>query len=269
MTTPTDTPAAPAARFELDGHIGRITLDRPGNRNCMTAELLDDFAEAGRQARASAARCVVITGTGSCFSAGADLNLAVQRAAGQRPLSANEQSYAMYAPFLSVLDIEVPVIGALNGHAIGGGFGLAMVCDIRVANAGAKYGANFARIGLHPGMAISYLLPRLVGAAKAAELLFCGRIFSGAEGAEMGLFNHAVPAEQVGPRADELAAVIAANAPIAVRMMKRTFYEGLGGDVRAGAWREAWAQAVTVDTADAREGIEALLAKRKPRFLGE
>src|SRR5438045_610470 len=128
----------------------------------MTPELLDAFARASAAARADAEiRALVVTGTGSCFSAGADLKTALQR--GSDGLAPAERSYAMYEPFLSLLDVEVPIVGALNGHAIGGGFGLALVCDVRIAALEGKYGANFVTLGLAPGMAITHLLPRLVG----------------------------------------------------------------------------------------------------------
>lgn len=257
-----------AVVYRRAGAVGVITLSRPDNRNSMTAELLDAFTVACAAARDDAgARCVVITGEGACFSAGADFKAQLQRAApGRQP---HERSYAMYEPFLGVLDVEVPVIGALNGHAVGGGFGLALVCDLRVASRDAKYGANFTRLGLHPGMAISYLLPRLVGVARAAELLFTGRLVTGAEAAAMGLVSEALPAADVLPRAMELAEQIAANAPIAVRMTKRSLYEALDWQPRAAAFREAFAQAATLATADATEGMSALLEKRTPRFRGE
>ena len=157
-----------AVLYHRADHIGVITLNRPDNRNSMTAELLDAFAQASEQARVDAdARCVVITGTGSCFSAGADFKSQIQREEVRR--QPHERSYAMYEPFLSVLDIEVPVIGALQGHTVGGGFGLSLVCDIRIGNREAKYGANFARLGLAPGMSISYLLPRLIGCPGRAD----------------------------------------------------------------------------------------------------
>lgn len=258
-----------AVLFERQGAIGVITLNRPDNRNSMTPELLDAFAAAARDAAADdELRCVVITGTGRCFSAGADFKSQIQRESEGRVLQPHEKSFAMYKPFLSVLDIEVPVIAALNGHAVGGGFGLALACDMRIANEGSKYGANFARLGLHPGMAIGYLLPRIIGPARAAELLFTGRLIQGTEAAELGIANHAVPGDMVLRRAMELAEEIAAAAPVAVRMMKRTFYRGLGWDVRGAAMEEAFAQAVTVSTADAREGMSALLDKRTPRFEG-
>ncbi len=256
-----------AVTYERDGALGFITMRRPDNRNSMTAELLDAFASAAASARADTeARCVIVTGTGSSFSAGADFKSQIQRSSGgAKP---HERSYAMYAPFLSVLDIEVPVLAAMNGHAVGGGFGLALACDIRVAASEAKYGANFARLGLTPGMAISYALPRLVGASRAAELLYTGRLVRGDEAAHIGLASRAVPGAEVGQAAREMADAIAQNAPAAVRVTKQLLRDGLGWDARAAARREAFAQAESVDSEDAREGIAALLEKREPRFRG-
>merc|ERR1719210_1600737 len=102
---------------------------------------------------------------------------------------AGEQNFAMYNHFLSLLDLKVPVIGALQGHAIGGGLGLALCCDLRVCHATSQYGANFVRLGLHPGMATTYFLPRLVGVPRAAELLLTGRLVTGAEALQLGLAN--------------------------------------------------------------------------------
>ena len=179
-----------AVRFERadDDTIGILTLDRPDNRNSMTPELLEAFAARVVEARAVATlRCVVITGRGACFSAGADFKSVVQLDGDGPPRAPHEKSVAMYQPFLSTLTLEVPVIAALNGHTIGGGFGLALCADLRIGARGARYGANFTRLGLSPGMAISYLLPRLVGVARANELLFTGRLIDGDEAARIGL----------------------------------------------------------------------------------
>ncbi len=259
----------PAVLFEQRDTVGLITLNRPERLNCMTPELLDAFAAAIASARAlPELRCVVITGSGKAFSAGADLKLRLQRDEDGHTLQPHEQSYALYRPFLEVLTLQVPVIGALNGHAVGGGFGLSLLCDIRICSKKGRYGANFARIGLHPGLGISWLLPRLVGVSQAAELLFTGRLFDGAEATRLGLASSAVEPSQVLPDALTMAAEIAANAPIAVRMTKRSFYEGLGWRPRQAAMDEAFAQAVTIDTEDASEGVAALLEKRTPEFTG-
>lgn len=257
----------PAVRLERRGHLALILLNRPANRNSMTPELLDGFAEAVQAVKIQDdVRCVIVTGTGASFCAGADFKTGVQRSEGK--LGA-ERSFAMYKAFLSLLELEVPVIGALQGHAVGGGFGLAMVCDMRIANENARYGANFAKLGLASGMAITDLLPRLVGVPKAMEMLLTGKLVSGQAGAQMGLFNRAVPGDEVLAAALELAEDIAASAPIVVRLTKKSIYQNLGWDPQKAAWREAFAQAATVDTEDCREGVAALLEKRPPQFQGK
>lgn len=257
----------PAVTYHAADAIGVITLRRPDNRNSMTPELLAAFSQAVAQARADqTARCIVITGTGPCFSAGADFRSMVQLP-GAGPLP-HQRSFAMYEPFLSVLDLEVPVIGALNGHAVGGGFGLALVCDLRIGALEGRYGANFVRLGLHPGMAITYLLPRLVGAAAAAELLFTGRLVQGDEALRLGLVSRAVPAAEVLATAMELAREIASAAPLAVRLTKRSLRRSLSWDARDAALREALVQAETLETEDAQHGIESLLSKQTPTFTG-
>jgi enoyl-CoA hydratase/carnithine racemase len=256
-----------AVRYETRERIGFITLARPENRNSMTPELLDAFAAASARARADREiRALVVTGTGTCFSAGADLRAGLQR--GAEDLPGHERSYAMYEPFLSLLEVEVPVVGALNGHAVGGGFGLALVCDIRIAAREARYGANFVALGLAPGMAITQLLPRLVGLAVASELLFTGRLVDGTEAERLGLVNRAVPAAEVLNEASALARTIADNGPFAVRATKAALRRGLTLDPWAAARAEAHDQAASLATHDAREGISARLAKRKPAFTG-
>jgi enoyl-CoA hydratase/carnithine racemase len=254
----------PAVLYELKDRIARITLNRPENRNSMTPEVLEGFREAtARAAEDDDLRCVIISGSGRSFCAGADFRSQVQTGDGRLP---HERSFAMYEPFLSVLDLEVPTIAAMNGHAIGGGLGLALVCDLRVANRDARYGANFVRLGLHPGMATTYILPRLVGMPRAAELLFTGRIISGEEAAAAGLANHAVAPDEVLARSEALAREIAGCAPLAVRMTKRILYRNVDFEPRPAAELEAHAQSRSLETEDAREGIRALLEKREPEF---
>jgi enoyl-CoA hydratase/carnithine racemase len=261
----------PAVLYEEKDHIATLTLNRPENRNSMTEDVLEGLRAGVARAREDTElRCLVVTGRGKSFCAGADFKSQIQRSdasSGRRQMP-NERSFAMYSPFLSLLEIEVPVIGALNGHAIGGGFGLALVCDIRVANRDAKYGANFTKLGLHPGMATTYFMPRLVGVPRAAELLFTGRLVTGEEAAQLGLANYAVAEEQVLPRALELAREIASSAPIAVRWTKRSLYQNVDWNPVPAAYAEAQAQSRTLETDDSKEGIQALLEKRPPVFRG-
>jgi enoyl-CoA hydratase/carnithine racemase len=256
-----------AVLYGASDRVGVITLNRPDRRNAMTPELLDAFSEAiGEARRDEGIRCLVITGKGHCFSAGADLRSSLQRSDLGEP--SRDTSFAMYEPFLQVLDLEVPVIAAMNGHTVGGGFGLTLLADIRVANVDAKYGVNFARLGIHSGLGISYLLPRLVGVAYASELLFTGKLIRGSEALRIGLVTHAEEADQVLPAAMELARAIAASAPMAVQQMKASIRRGLRWEIREAALGEAGLQAASLTTEDAKEGVSAILHKREPEFTG-
>ncbi len=261
--------AETAVLYERRGGVAEITLNRPDNRNSMTQDVLEGLRAAVAEARGDReVRCVIVTGRGSSFCAGADFRDRSRRAGDGPAQLPHERSFSRYAPFLSMLEIEVPTIAAMNGHAVGGGLGLALVCDLRVANEASRYGANFVRLGLHPGMATTYLLPRLLGVPRAVELLLTGRIISGREAAELGLANYALPAEGVLAKARELAEEIASAAPLAVRLTKQTIYRHLGWDPVEAARHEAFAQSQTSETEDHREGVAALLEKRTPVFRG-
>ena len=262
--------ANPPVKLEVADKVATITLNRPENRNSMTPDVLEALAETITRVRAAhEVRCVIVTGTGRSFCAGADFKSAGGAWDGEGEFQTrNERSFAMYQPFLSLLEVEVPVIAAMQGHAIGGGLGLAVVCDLRVAAEDSKYGVNFVRLGLHPGMATTWLLPRLMGIPRAVELLLTGRIITGAEAADAGLVNYAVPADQVLAKARALAAEIAEAAPLAVRWTKQTIYQGQSWDPPTAARYEAHAQSRTFETEDFREGVAAMLEKRTPDFKG-
>ena len=258
-----------AVLYAVHERVALITLNRPDNRNSMTNEVLDGFTVAAKRAAADRdLRCVVLTGSGKCFSAGADFKAQLQREDAASTKLPHERSFAMYEPFLEVLAIEVPVIAALNGHTVGGGFGLSLLCDLRLAAKHGKYGANFCRLGLGPGMAITYTLPRVVGAQRAAELLFTARMFDGDEAVSIGYALRSLPHDDVLPESLSMARAVATNAPHAVRQTKAMLRRALGDDPRPHAAIEAYAQAETITMSDAREGVTALLEKRDPLFTG-
>jgi enoyl-CoA hydratase/carnithine racemase len=259
-----------AVLYEVKDAIATVTLNRPENRNSMTRDVLEGLGNSVAKIRADqSVRCVIITGKGKSFCAGADFKDRPAEGDDAPVVQPHERAYGIYANFLSLLDIEVPVIAAMQGHAIGGGLGLAVVCDLRVANAESRYGANFVRLGLHPGMAMTYLLPRLMGVPRAIEFMLTGRIVSGTEAAEAGLVHYAVDQDQVMEKALELAGEIASSAPLAVRWTKKSIYSGLDWNPTKAAEHEAHVQSRTMETEDFREGINALLSRREPKFQGK
>jgi len=253
--------------IEIKDRIAQITFNRPENRNSMDKETMPAFVDAlARVAEAEDLRCVIIAGSGQTFCSGADF-----KSLGIEDNNSITQEFLLdvYEPFLKVQEIPVPVIAAMNGHAVGGGFGLALICDMRIASNDSKYGANFARLGIHAGMAVSYMLPRLVGLARANELLFTGRLISGARAAEIGLANYALEMEAVVEKAWELAREVASCAPAAVQLMKRSMLNNLDWNPRGAVEIESLYQTRTFAMEDSREGIRALLEKRDPVFKGK
>jgi enoyl-CoA hydratase len=175
---------------------------------------------------------------------------------------------AFYELFLSVRELPCPTLAALNGAAIGAGFCVALGCDVRIAAADAKLGLNFTALGIHPGMGATWTLPRLVGPAFAAELLYSSRIVSGEEAAGMGLVNRALPTEKVLPAALELAGRFAATAPLANRGVKRALARSAAASLEDQLSFEAGQQALCFESEDVQEGLAAARERRSPRFQG-
>ena len=175
---------------------------------------------------------------------------------------------AFYRSWLSIRDVEVPTIAAVNGHAIGAGLALALACDLRYAAADARLGVPFTSLGLHPGMATTWSLPQVVGPAVANDLLLTGRIVTGAEALGLGMVSQALPAQDVLPAALEAARRIAAAAPVATRLTLEALRSGGQRGLDEALQWEALAQATTLATEDVHEGIAAAAAKRPPTFHG-
>jgi enoyl-CoA hydratase len=255
--------------------VVRLTLDDPDRRNAMTAEmgthLAGALAELGRRdSGRDAVRVAVLTGAGSAFSGGGDLALLETKAAdakaGQDQTGSMRQFYEL---FLSVVRAPFPVLAAVNGHAVGAGACVAIACDLTVVATEAKIGFNFVRLGIHPGMGGSWTLPRLVGPQRAAELLYTGRLLTGAEAAEYGMALEALPAAQVLPRTLELAAAIARSAPQPVRQLKQSLAAAGSRTLAEQLDAEAAAQAANYRTADIDEGLLAARERRAPTFRGD
>ncbi len=256
--------------------VAVLTLNDPERLNAMTEPMGAAIRDAvGALKDDVGVRAVVLTGAGRAFSAGGDLDMieGMARAGNADPggeTRARNRDFMrrFYGLYLSVRELPQPTIAALHGPAIGAGFCVALACDIRLAAREAKLGLNFTRLGIHPGMAATWTLPRIVGPAHAAELIYSGRLIDGEEAARIGLANRALPREEVLPAALALAAEIAQAAPVAVRGAKRSLAKTASSELSAQLDQEAAEQALCYESADLLEGLAAARARREPKFSG-
>ncbi|MDX1622290.1 MAG: enoyl-CoA hydratase-related protein [Nitriliruptorales bacterium] len=255
-----------------DNGVAVVTLNDPDRRNAMTVDMGErleaTFRELGED---ESLRVAVLTGAPPAFSAGGDLAMLEDHARRTREegFDATDEMRAFYQRFLAVRDLPVPVIAAINGHAVGAGLCVGLACELRFVAAGAKVGLNFARLALHPGMGGSWLLPRAVGVQRAAELLYTGRLASGEEMASYGLALEALPWDEVLPRALDLADEIAGSAPTVVRQLKESLAASRTNTLEEQLDLEAAFQAVNYGTRDLVEGLAAGRERRAPEFTGE
>lgn len=255
----------------VDKHDGivTLTLNRPESLNAMTVDMGDEFAQFVQELKQDQeARVLILTGAGRAFCAGGAKGNLQSRTSGDASRN-TEPPKVFYNRFLSLRQLEIPTIAAINGHAVGAGFCVALACDMRIAAADAKMGLNFVRLGIHPGMAGTYTTPRIVGMAKACEVIFTGKLYSGEEACAMGLVNRVVPTGKALDEAMSLAREIAANAPIAVRLAKKALYKNDADLLDAAIEIESEYQAYTWTTEDAKEGVTAMTEKRTPKFQGK
>lgn len=249
--------------YELRGHVGIITIDRPDARNALT---FTTYAELADAVATTTARCLVITGRDPAFCSGDDVKQ-VMVAAGSE-LSSNDREPRLTPAAGVLLHTDVPIVAAVNGAAVGWGMELAMMADIRVASERAKFGELFVKRGLCCDVAGLARLVELVGREHAADLLFTGRMIGAAEALELRLVSRVVTHEELLPTAMALAEEIAANPPLAVQALKRGLREALDPD-----WDELgrWVSTTLGElfrTSDHREGVQAFLEKRPANYTG-
>lgn len=246
--------------------IVTLTVNNPAQRNALSLSVVEALEKAIKGLKADPdILAVILTGAGPVFSSGGDVNImSALPEADDREIAENLKSY--YRKNLSVLDIPAYTIAAINGHAIGAGCTLALACDMRIASSKAKLGMGFINIGLHPGMGTTYFLPRLIGLAKAYELLVTGKSISGVEAARIGLVNRAVKAERVMDEALALAERIAGGPTVPLRRLKATLSQSFQRDLNQVLDLEARAQVECFRTDDLKEGITAFLERREPQF---
>jgi len=268
--------ADPLLRVERDGALAVLTFQDPARLNAMTEAMGHALRAAVDELSADPAlRAAVLTGAGRAFSAGGDLDLieSMAKAGAASPGGAvREQNRTFmerfYRLYLSVRELPFPSVAAIHGPAIGAGLCVALGCDIRIAAREAKLGLNFVRLGIHPGMGSSWTLPRLVGPARAAELLYTGRILDGAEAERIGLVNRAMARDEVLPATLAMAREIAESAPLPVRGAKQALARAADADIDEQLRFEAEQQSCNYESRDLQEGIRATREKRSPRFEG-
>lgn len=256
--------------YDVRDGIATLTLNRPERLNALGDTLREDLHEAFPRACADeAVRVIVVTGSGKGFCAGGDVKAMneAKEAGRTRPLG-EKVAPVRDRVLLAMRDAPKPVIAAVNGAAVGAGMNLALACDIRLASTTAKFSQAFVRRGLHPDWGGTYFLPRIVGMAKACEMIFTGELIDAEEALRLGIVSAVHPPERLLPATYALAAKIAAGPPIAIRLARRALYRNLEVDLAAALEFETLAQNVCSETDDAREGIRAFVEKREPRFQG-
>ncbi len=268
--SPLPPPEPPLAHLRLERPsegVALLVLDQPEMRNAMSDEMTASWVAAVDHLAADpTVRAVVVTGEGSAFCSGGNLSwLASDPEATVDQL--RTRMLPFYRSWLAIRRLEVPTIAAVNGAAIGAGLCLALACDIRYAATGARMGVPFTKLGIHPGMAGTYLLPEVVGAAAARDLFLTGRIVEADEALRLGLVSRVVDGDALRDEALAAAAAIAGAAPIATRLTKSALQRGHANLEACLDW-EALAQPVTLATADLQEGIRAAQEKRAPVFEG-
>ncbi|MCP3910963.1 MAG: hypothetical protein GY713_08435 [Actinomycetia bacterium] len=246
--------------------IGTITLNRPERLNTLTNDNVATLTAAlDDMGRSPEVRVVVLAGSGDTFCAGADQAEMIPR----DPQEWEPIVRSYLDPVRSIVSMDKPVIASLHGNTVGGGFGLALASDFRIAAEGIRLGAPFTRIGLAGcDMSAGWFLPRMVGLTMAQDLMFTGRLVDAAEALEIGILHRVVPPEEHAAEVAALAAQLAAGPPIAHAWTKRAIHRSLGVDMEGEFEFEIFAQVTCIQTEDHHEGVRAFQEKRRPEFRG-
>ncbi|MFZ5595670.1 MAG: enoyl-CoA hydratase-related protein [Bacillota bacterium] len=267
--------------YEKNEHIATITLNRPESLNAFSVNMIKSWVEALKDAQSDDnVRVIMVTGAGRAFSAGGNIH-AMKKGEGffteedYPPAGVNNTYHRKKSLWelihqvpLTLESMDKPVICAVNGDAVGAGCDMALMCDLRIAAESARFSEGYVKLGLVPGDGGAYLLPRLIGLPRALELLWTGDMISARDALQIGLVNHVAPDDKLMEEAYRLAGKIAQGPPLAIRMIKRAVYQGLKTDFKTSLDLISSHMAIITETQDHREGVSALLEKRKPNFRG-
>ncbi len=256
---------------DLKGYVATVEIQRPPH-NYFDVNLVRSLVEAFRALDdEESCRAIVLASKGRSFCAGAQLGGGESggaRADAAEPGPGRDGSGHLYQEAVHLFETETPVVAAIQGAAIGGGLGLALVPDFRVACPEARFSSNFARLGFHHGFGLTVTLPELIGKQAAANMLLTGRRVKGEEAYKLGLCDDLVPLEELRTKATELAEQIAGSVPLAVRSIRRTLRRGLADRIRIATDHELVEQDWLRKTNDFREGVRATAERREPDFHG-
>ncbi len=258
--------------YEQDGPLVTLTMNQPDKHNTLSGNtaLVELVAAFERIHDDTSVRCVILTGNGKSFSAGGDIGVMKQQASPEVSEMEIRTFYRRGIQRLAqtLFNLEVPVIAAVNGNAIGAGLDLACFCDIRIASDRARMAASFIKVGIIPGDGGAWLLPRVIGLARAAELALTGDLIDAQQALAWNLVSQVVPHDELMPTARALAGRITQHAPHAVRLTKRLLREALRAPMESVMEMSAAFQAICHKTADHSEAVDAFLEKRAPNYRG-
>jgi enoyl-CoA hydratase/carnithine racemase len=256
--------------YEQEGPVVTLTMNQPERRNTLTgnnavAEFLTAMDRIQDDPRV---RCVILTGNGPSFSAGGDIREMKRQATPEVSEMTIRHEYrrGIQRLTLALFNLEVPVIAAVNGHAMGAGLDLACMCDMRIASENAKFAESFVRVGIVPGDGGAWLLQHIIGISRAAEMTFTGDTINAQQALAWNLVSRVVPQAELMPAARELAARITRNPAHSLRLTKRLMRESLHSRLDTVLELSATFQAISHKTADHSEAVHAFLEKRPPQF---
>jgi len=255
-------------RLDIEGALGVLTLCRPDRLNAIDLATAKELRRAtGELRRDAAIRAVVVTGEGSAFSAGGDVGEFHARV-DQAPAFLTELVGHLHVAILDLLDMEKPVVAAVNGVVAGGGMGLFLAADLAIAAESARFVMAYTGIGVAPDAGSTFFVPRLIGERRALELILCNRRLSAREALDWGLVNQVVPDAELGSAARALAGRLATGPTLAFARARALLRQSLASTPEAQLEAEARALAAMGATADFREGVGAFVEKRRPAFRG-
>jgi len=251
-------------KFEKDGKIGRIILNRPEVYNALNLEVHSKLRAVLSEIKDDdSIRVAIITGAGKAFCAGADIGEIMKL----DPLTGEEHLNSLVSTFEMIENIDLPIIAAINGHALGGGLELAMRCDFRIAKESAKLGLPEVNIGAMPGAGGTQLLPRLIGKTRGIELIMTGRLITAKEAESLGLVNKAVKEDEFDDFVNNFAEELSKKSPVALALIKRSINMGLKMDLKNALEYEKLLFTKLLVSEDFKEGVKAFVEKREPKFM--